>query len=744
MICKKHISIALLSVAFCFNAAALWAAGEKPEIFMNSVLQPIELDSAGSQGIPIFINTGPIAGHPLEFFIWRENGSDVAEYLDDQLQWKSGLSTMGFTTTLPSYTNLILPLPSDGATAFNPFKLHVCIDSAIDGNVPGKDQAEQSYVCAETLVIPSCQPQDLKVTDCNEYELKEDEIFEIDYVQGQDTTIAALHFRDNCGMFATCNVTEVPEFVDSALINEAVIGSLSLAIVDNPSPDTGILRVNCNIGDEVISKDITVILNASQEEPGGCDGTIGFEYNGRVTSKITEKTSTSQLDISVVCREGGFPPKSSPYDLADAVIEPQNGSCFSARKVGSDGGIRITHPSSSACSGTLKVTSGSTSASLPISFSEPIPSPTPPSPTTSEISVDPSKISESMDSGQQKSETIGINCINSSSWSAPSSCSAEAFGGSWLSVSDCTPGVTTNVTVSIDSTGLNPGQEYEGSVRISACGTTKTVPIKLTVQGVCEATKVVLDPSSLSISVEQGKNAAARTMEVKDDCGKAVSFDVVDIDADWITTDPAAGQSGSGELGLFFNTSGLDVKKGYEAAIKLEAPATDKYAAQTLILDVELDVEEEGSQPEPPAGDYISLENNVPYIDQFGAGQIKIYRILSGSRGGSSVEDSYPLSLAVEDFDSSKRNGYDYYVILSYGDTPPDISDYNEIHSKWMDGSINCSGKYDGVYYDFCRNVTRMLKVRENYDYGCWYLWIYNLDNSMIPKLRITYGGPSQ
>ena len=734
MICKKHISIALLLVAFCFNAAALWAAGEKPEIFMNSVLQPIELDSAGSQGIPIFIITGPIAGHPLEFFIWRENGSDVTKYLDDQLQWKSGLSTLGFTTTLPSYTNLILPLPSDGATAFDPFKLHVCIDSAIDGNVPGNDQAEQSYVCAETLVIPSCQPQNLTV-----YGLKEDETFEIDYVQGQNTTIPSLHFRDDCGMFVSCQVVEVPEFVDSALINEPVIGSLNLAIVDNPSPDTGILRVNCNVGDEVISKDIVVILNASQEGPGGCDGTIGFKYNGGLLTKITEKTSTRQLDIQVICRQSIF--QQSPYDLADAVIEPQNGSCFSAQKVGSDR-IRITHPSSSACSGTLKVTSGSTSGSLPISFeSQSTPPPPPPS---SKINVWEPQISLTMDSGQQDSVTLDVNC----SGSAPSQCSAvKASGGNWLSVSDCTAGVTTkNVTVSIDSTGLNPGKEYEGSVRISAnCGT-KTVPIKLTVEGVCEATKVVLDPSSLSISVEQGKNAAAQTIEVKDDCGKAVSFDVVDIDADWITTDPAAGQSGSGELGLSFNTSGLDVKKGYQAAIKLEAPATDKYAAQTLILDVKLDVEEEGSQPEPPSGDYISLERSKQIYNSFAPGETKVYRFWSGSEWGSTVEERYPLTVPVEAFSYDDSH---FHIMLKYGGQdceldPPDLSDYDEILSKAKAGSLRSMGIYNGIYYNFTSLITRTLIAQENYDYGCWYLWIYNPDTKTIPKLRIGYVGPTQ
>ncbi len=81
---------------------------------------------------------------------------------------------------------------------------------------------------------------------------------------------------------------------------------------------------------------------------------------------------------------------------------------------------------------------------------------------------------------------------------------ASASGGSWLSVSPTTATTPSYVTVTVNSTGLASGV-YNGTVAISAGGTTQNIPVVLTVStSGGTGGNITLSPSTLSFTAQAG------------------------------------------------------------------------------------------------------------------------------------------------------------------------------------------------------------------------------------------------
>lgn len=141
-----------------------------------------------------------------------------------------------------------------------------------------------------------------------------------------------------------------------------------------------------------------------------------------------------------------------------------------------------------------------------------------------------------------------------------------------------------------------------------------------------------------------------------------------------------------------------------------------------------------GSDFDP--GQYIFLERSKQIYNNFVPGKIRKYCFQSSVNG-----EQYPLSLTTEAFSYDNGN---YHVMLKHG-SPPTQSDYEEILSAAQTGSIWCSGKYNGIFYNVSSMIARITQVDDgNYGYDYWYVWIYNFGSTYIDQLRIGYVGPVQ
>lgn len=142
---------------------------------------------------------------------------------------------------------------------------------------------------------------------------------------------------------------------------------------------------------------------------------------------------------------------------------------------------------------------------------------------------------------------------------------ASVTGNSpWLSV----PGSgNSQIVVTVNTKGMKGGS-YNGTIKISSPGlTTANVSVKLTVTGptvACTPRTAVVSPKSISQT-----NGGNVSVAIKDDCGNSLSYTGVNVKyidgSGWITV-PA---SGSGQMVVYFKSSGLTAGKTYKGSIEV-------------------------------------------------------------------------------------------------------------------------------------------------------------------------------
>jgi len=341
--------------------------------------------------------------------------------------------------------------------------------------------------------------------------------------------------------------------------------------------------------------------------------------------------------------------------------------------------------------------------------------------TTSELTLWPTEIIESLEVGANKQVELTATC----SGTIPSSCSVTKIsGGSWLSVSGCEGAI---VTVNLNAQGLTAGQTYQGELEVkTSCGV-KNVPVKLTISGVCESSTPKVYPSKILVSSLVGSNPASQTVSVTDNCGKALSFKVsgVDYSSDeggWLSY-----TTSEGKLTLSFNTSSLTVGN-YQAFLTL---STDLGEVQ---VEVDLTVSE---QPNPSLEEATFLPKSQVYRGTFASQEAKLFYFTAGAT-------SLPLSVSVQ-APSFYSFAYLNMILLNAGPdcsaAPPTVEQIKELISQYESGNLPSRGEAGNIYWNLGGGLTKIISVY-NTPETCWYLLIYNSSSQSYSNVTVGYSAP--
>jgi len=334
-------------------------------------------------------------------------------------------------------------------------------------------------------------------------------------------------------------------------------------------------------------------------------------------------------------------------------------------------------------------------------------------PSTSTLAVWPPEVDVTLEAGTRTTKVITATC----SGRVPTSCSAsKASGGDWLSVSGCDGA---QITVALDATGLTPGETYTGSLSISTSCGSKTVPVTLTVSGICEAISMRVLPATVSVSTQVGSSPAAKTISVTDNCGRPLAFDVGEITytpstaTGWL--DPLGSE---GKLTLNFSTDSLD-----EGTYKATIPVITDVGKATITVELTVGDLSASTSPAIPL-------NGEAYYTTFAPGEAKLFKF----------ETKAPLSATVIAL-SEDSKAYLNMLLVNAGtcnEDPPTVAQIQDLINQYGKDAKGSSGS---MYWYFGGNLSKILYVFEEIPYSCWYLLIYNSSNDTYQNVRVSYSG---
>jgi len=200
------------------------------------------------------------------------------------------------------------------------------------------------------------------------------------------------------------------------------------------------------------------------------------------------------------------------------------------------------------------------------------------------FSVTPAELFYSGAAGEtppSQNVTVSNDGAGQLSWSASADQSWIVLG-SLSGVVDA--GTASTLSVGVDSTGLPPG-DYNGTVTVSSAGgTTHTVSVTLTVT---PPPVLTVTPSALSFAAEEGgSNPASQGVVVSLINAGPDSFWTASSDATWLSFNPV--QAGSGSTDVFVNVDVSGLAAGiYIGHITVEsAGAEGSPAVVTVTLDI--------------------------------------------------------------------------------------------------------------------------------------------------------------
>jgi hypothetical protein len=148
---------------------------------------------------------------------------------------------------------------------------------------------------------------------------------------------------------------------------------------------------------------------------------------------------------------------------------------------------------------------------------------------------------------------------------------ADPAAPAWLSVSPANGvGNAATLTVAVDGLGLTPGV-YQKDITVTAVGanTPRTVPVSFTVVA---PPVIAVSPSSLSFTVQDGKNPAAQTLTLSNTGGGTMNWSATADPAApaWLNVSPANGVGNAATLTVAVD--GLSLTSGvYQKNITVTA-----------------------------------------------------------------------------------------------------------------------------------------------------------------------------
>ncbi|MBZ5725787.1 MAG: hypothetical protein LAP87_12405 [Acidobacteriia bacterium] len=222
--------------------------------------------------------------------------------------------------------------------------------------------------------------------------------------------------------------------------------------------------------------------------------------------------------------------------------------------------------------GTVSLSSNGTTLRVPVTFSVSRSTPV-------TVTLSPTSLSFSATAGgaSPAAQTVAASASASTSFTA-------ASGSAWLTVSPASGTLTTtaqNLTVGVNQAGLGAGT-YNGTISLTAAGSTRTVGVTLTVSAPAPIT-VTLSPTSLSFSATAGGIVpAAKTVAAS--ASASTSFTAVSGSA-WLTVSPASGTltTTAQNLTVGVNQAGLAAGT-YNGTISVTAAGSTRTVAASLTV----------------------------------------------------------------------------------------------------------------------------------------------------------------
>lgn len=349
------------------------------------------------------------------------------------------------------------------------------------------------------------------------------------------------------------------------------------------------------------SATLTVSVNPTGLKAGTYTGSINVTSSQTannltitVTLNVTQLSvayTASPSSLSFTYQVGGSPPSSQNLTISTS---PSASIGFSASASG--GNWLSATPASGTTSGSVSVSvnpvglsPGTYNGSIAITglatnspFAVPVTLT-----VTAVTSANPGSLSFAYQTGQATppSQTVHI----SASGSAAVSFQAAATGGQWLSVAPSGGTTPTDLTVSVNPTGLSAGT-YNGTITVtSAFANTVPIPVTLTV-----ATKPLLSvtPATLAFGYQLGGPAPpVQTLSVSITGSSPLNYAVSWTGGSWLKINPAGGTT-PGSVRVSADPTGLAVNT-YSGSITITAagasnspvsvPVVFQVVAQTTI-----------------------------------------------------------------------------------------------------------------------------------------------------------------
>lgn len=410
--------------------------------------------------------------------------------------------------------------------------------------------------------------------------------------------------------------------------------------------------------------------------------------------------------------------------------------------------LRVTIQTSTLSAGTytdtIRVTSGNETKNISVSLT--VKNPTisffPIGSSCTPSSINPWPVSITAATGETKTQTVEIknNCGN------PVSYTAQVISGSnWLSASTSGNG---SMTVTVRTTGLSAGT-YNGQIRITSGSLTGLLDVNLTVTGPCEPNSAVIDPLSISRSIQVGQGLGNITVSIKNNCGTALNYTVNSVNGYWITS-PQAGQTGSGSLTLSFNTANLSAGS-YSGSVTV---TPEGYSAKTINISLSV------STTPPPSGNLTQLTtDNTRLRFSLEPGRYRYFYFYTASNNPNDLS-KYQRPLTYRDYLEVRLEPYaNYYtdgrdqqgdLLVRYAGPTcdgnlPSIDDLLAIKAmdwrmrqpSWdLNSKTWKPARYkEDLYYYMMWDAFEAPQIAgdPHYPLGCYYILVYNNDNPSPP-----------
>ncbi len=202
-------------------------------------------------------------------------------------------------------------------------------------------------------------------------------------------------------------------------------------------------------------------------------------------------------------------------------------------------GVDATGLSAGAYQGSVKITAGSSTISVSVSF-------TITTAGSSGITLTPSSVtfSQSLGGTVPNSQTVQLSTTSAASFTAAST-------ATWLTVTPTSGTTPATLTLAVDGSGLVSGT-YQASITVTVGSSVSSVPVTLTVSSTSGT--ISASPSAVSFSQLLG-GATPSSQTVQLTSGSATSF-TVGTTVSWLSATPSTGTTPA-TLTLTLNSSGL-------------------------------------------------------------------------------------------------------------------------------------------------------------------------------------------